>query len=348
MRVIHDAISKMTGVCAMATIAFTGCTIHSTQVSSIVEKRLKARSVSAAKIGLHILDSSGRYELRAYSAALAAKPVQLPMAKIYGGLPALRVRLNEGSPFSMIVDTGAQLCVVESKRVLDAKAMVYASDEIPITVTGIGGEEKAWLARFEHANLGPMKLSGFVAVLRREKTELCWAGFPVGQYEVNLLGSPVIASFRYVTFDYAASRFVFSPGTSYTPASNAHRIPLTVRDNLFYVPLRIGKHTISALVDTGAKDQIFLNEKLLRAWGFENLANRGGTYRAVGLGGINSGRSFRVPLAFIGDTPVRDVAVDTSGGAWQARIGSDLLKKWRVTFHFERRVLWLESNGQSF
>ena len=348
MRIAQDATFKIASVLVAAMLAFTGCTVRSAAVSSAVEKRLKARSVSVGKIGLHILDASGRYQMRVFSAEFAPGPVSIPMMKSYGGLPALRVRLNEGSPFSMIVDTGAQLCVVESKRVLDAKAMVYASDEIPITVTGIGGEEKAWLARFEHANLGPMKLSGFVAVLRREKTELCWAGFPVGQYEVNLLGSPVIASFRYVTFDYAASRFVFSPGTSYTPASNAHRIPLTVRDNLFYVPLRIGKHTISALVDTGAKDQIFLNEKLLRAWGFENLANRGGTYRAVGLGGINSGRSFRVPLAFIGDTPVRDVAVDTSGGAWQARIGSDLLKKWRVTFDFERRVLWLESNGQSF
>ena len=164
----------------------------------------------------------------------------------------------------------------------------------------------------------------------------------MGEYEVNLIGSPVIGGFRYVTFDYAGARFVFSPATSYVPGRGAQRIPLTVRDNLFYVPLRIGTHTIPALVDTGAKDQIFLNEKLLRSWGLEATAKNGTTYRAVGLGGINQGRTFKVPLVFIGDTPVRDVSVDTSSGAWQARIGTDLLKNWRVTFDFEHRALWLE------
>jgi predicted aspartyl protease len=348
MRLAMAATIKIASVLAVATVAFTGCTVHSTAVSPAVEKRLKAHSVPARKIGLRILDVSGRYKMRVFSADLAPGPVCIPMEKSYGGLPALRVRLNGGTPFSMIADTGAQLCVVEPKRVLDAKAMVFASEETPIRVTGIGGEEKAWLARFEHANLGPLKLSGLVAVLRREKTEIHWAGLPVGQYEVNLLGSPVIAGFRYVTFDYAGSRFVFSPGTTYTPTRNAHRIPLAVHDNLFYVPLRIGKHTVSALVDTGAKDQIFLNEKLVRAWGLEKNGNGGGTYRAVGLGGISSGRTFHVPLVFIGATPVRDVAVDTSTGAWQARIGSDMLKKWRVTFDFEHGMLWLESNSKSF
>lgn len=344
MRIAHDAFIKIAGPLAVALIALTGCTIRSAHVSPSVEKRLKATSVTAEKIGLHILDASGRYNMDVFFADFAPGPVEIPMLKSYGGLPALSVRLNQGPAFRMIVDTGAQLCVVEPRRALDAKALVYASEETPIRVTGIGGEEKAWLARFEHAHIGPLKLNGLVAVLRRENTQLQWAGLPMGQYEVNLIGSPVIEGFRYVTFDYAAARFVFSPATSYLPARSAQRIPLTVRDNLFYVPLRIGRRSIPALLDTGAKDQIFLNEKLLRSWGLEDAAKGAATYRAVGLGGINQGRTFKVPLAFIGDTPVRDVAVDTSSGAWQARIGTDLLKNWRVTFDFERRALWLESN----
>lgn len=348
MRGAHYATFKIVSVLVLAAVfTFAGCTFRSTSVSASVERRLKARGVTAEKIGLKIPDVSGRSEMRLFSSNLTPEPVVIPMESSYGGLPSLRVRFNDAAPFRMIADTGAQLCVVGPKRALDAKAMVYASEEIPIRVTGIGGEEKAWLARFEHVNIGPMKLRGLVAVLRREKTELCCAGLPVGEYEVNLLGSPVIAGFRHVTFDYAASRFVFSPGTSFAPAKGAHRIPLTVRENLFYIPLRIGKHTISALVDTGATDQIFLNEKLVRSWNLDRMAKGGGTYRAVGLGGIHSGRTFNIPLAFIGDTPVRDVAVDTSSGVWQARIGSDLLKNWRVTFDFEHGALWLESNGHS-
>ena len=207
MPMAREATFKRASVLAAAMISFAGCSVRSTAISSSVEKRLKARGVPAEKIGLHILDASGRYEMRVFSADLAPGPVVVPMEKCYGGLPALRVKLDDGVPFRMIADTGAQLCVVESARALDAKAMVYTSEKIPIRVTGIGGEEKAWLARFQHANLGQLKLSGLVAVLRREKTEIRWAGLPVGEYEVNLLGSPVIAGFRYVTFDYAASRF---------------------------------------------------------------------------------------------------------------------------------------------
>ena len=348
MRTARDATFKAIYILAVAVTALAGCTVCPAPVSTALERRLKARGTTAEQIGLHILDASGRYEMSIFSASLAPAPVVVPMEKCYGGLPALRVRLNDAAPFRMIADTGAELCVIEPRRALDAKAMIHAPDKTPIRVTGIGGEEKAWLARFENVRIGPMRLSGLLAVLRRERTELHFAGMTVGEYEVNLLGSPIIAGFRYVTFDYAASRFIFSPGTSYQPAHGAHRIPLTVRGNLFYVPLRIGTHTIQALVDTGAKDQIFLNEKLVREWGLEKKANGGGTYRAVGLGGINTGRTFTLPLTFIGDTPVRDVAVDTSAGAWQARIGSDLLKKWRVTFDFEHSALWLEGNDQTF
>jgi hypothetical protein len=61
------------------------------------------------------------------------------------------------------------------------------------------------------------------------------------------------------------------------------------------------------------------------------------------LGGETTGRQFNVPLAFIGDVPVRDITIDTSdSSSWTARIGSDLLARWKVTFDFSRRMMWLE------
>ena len=96
------------------------------------------------------------------------------------------------------------------------------------------------------------------------------------------------------------------------------------------------------MVDTGAKDQLFLHNDVAKTF---DIAARGkalGTYRAVGLGGEIKGRQYRLPLALLGDVPFRDVTVDTSTGAWQARIGTELLEKFRVTFDFAGGALWLE------
>jgi hypothetical protein len=41
--------------------------------------------------------------------------------------------------------------------------------------------------------------------------------------------------------------------------------------------------------------------------------------------------------------PLTDVIVDSSSGPWRARIGSELLERWRTTFDFRGCALWLES-----
>jgi len=210
-------------------------------------------------------------------------------------------------------------------------------------VAGVGGEEKAWLASFESAQFGPIELNGLVTVLRRSTSELHIGGLPFGSIAVNLLGSPVLGAFSFVTFDYPAQRFVLSGGTNFAPSGRAARIPMQVRDSLAYVPLRVGNHTIDAMVDTGARDELFLNEDIVRKWGLEAYASAGGTFKAAGLGGMIRGRQFRIALMHLGDVPVQNVIVDSSTGPWQARIGSQLLERWRTTFDFRNGALWLES-----
>jgi hypothetical protein len=47
-------------------------------------------------------------------------------------------------------------------------------------------------------------------------------------------------------------------------------------------------------------------------------------------------------VIYVGGMPVPDVLVDSSGGPWKVRIGSELLERWRTTFDFRNRALWLE------
>ncbi|MEK0451112.1 MAG: hypothetical protein RL088_3380 [Verrucomicrobiota bacterium] len=329
-----------TFILLIVAIAITGCSVTTSGISQSLERRLRSRSITAEQFGIRT--GNGGEEMELFSADLDRAPISVPLVRGVVGLPAVDVRLNQGSEIRMILDTGAQLSVVEAKRAAEAKAHVFASEKKPFRVIGVGGEELAWLARFDRVFIGPMKLRNFIAVLRRSKTNVRFAGLPMGGLEVNLLGSPTFSGFNHVTVDYPRKRVVFSAGTDFSPESQAHAVPMAIREGLFYVPLRVGKHTVPAMVDTGAKDQVFLNQKLLKTWNMESLATKGRPYRAAGIGGETSGRQFPMPLIFLGDEPVRDVIVDAGTGPWSARIGTELLARWRVTFDFRNNVMWLE------
>ena len=329
-----------TVILLIVAVVFTACSVTTSGISQSLERRLKSRSVSAEQFGIRT--GNGGEEMELFSADLDRAPIAVPLVRGVVGLPAVDVRLNQGTEIRMILDTGAQLSVVEAKRAAEAKAHVFASEKKPFRVIGVGGEELAWLARFDRVFIGPMKLKNFIAVLRRSKTNVRFAGLPMGGLEVNLLGSPTFSGFNHVTLDYPRKRVVFSAGTDFSPERHAHAVPLAIREGLFYVPLRVGTRIVPAMVDTGAKDQIFLNQRLLKTWGMEKLAAQGHPYRAAGIGGETSGRQFPLPLVFLGDEPVRNVVVDAGTGPWSARIGTELLSRWRVTFGFRNNVMWLE------
>jgi predicted aspartyl protease len=326
-----------------AVVAISGCSIHSRAISRSSERFLKANEVAAESLRFRVLPGGKRYAMQLFHANLPPEPVTVPMVRGVSHLPAVSVRLNDSAPIPMIVDSGAQLSVVEASRALAAKAGVFMPGNGVLRITGVGGDERAWLARFQSARIGPMEFTGFVTVLRRETSQVRFGGFPLGRIEVNLIGAPVLTAFSFVTFDYPSARMVFSGGGGFAPSSGALRIPMTVRDSLPYVMLRIGGHVIPALVDTGARDEIFLSDEIVRKWGLESNASEGGTFKAAGLGGMIAGRQFRLPLVHMGEVPVRNVVVDCGSGPWPARIGTELLERWRVTFDFRGRALWLES-----
>ena len=333
-------LPKLTAAALLLAVA--GCTVRSVPIPETSEAQLRSRAITGEKLGFHIMPGGQRYRLQLFHAKLPEHPIEVPMDRGLAGLPTIRMSLNHSKPIRFIADTGAQLSVVEADIALAAKADVYAPADGTLRVEGIGGEERAWLARFDSAQLGPIEFGDLVTLVRRETSALRFGGMRVGGFEVNLLGAPILSAFSFVSFDYRAKRMMFSGFTPFVPSRGAVRIPMELRESLPYVPVQINGHTYSALVDTGARDQIFLNEKVVRELGLEAVASSGGTFKAAGLGGMIRGRTFRLPVIYVGKVPVPDVAVDSSGGPWKVRIGSELLARWRTTFDFRSRALWLE------
>jgi predicted aspartyl protease len=334
------------GAIAMAILGLMGCTVGSSPIARQVEARLLRGKMSDAEFGARISPKGERIQFTMFTGKVLPTPVLVPMSTRFRGLPAVEARLNGRQTIRMLVDTGAQLSIIDASNVLASGGRVYVPQKWDFTVTGVGGSEQAWLARFDEVTIGSLVLRNFTTVARRERTAVRLGGLFVGAIPINLLGCPVLLGFNYVTFDYGAKRFVFSPGQAFQPSPGARRIPLLVQEQLLYVPLRIGNRVIPAMVDTGARDQIFLNSETVRSLGLEAHSKTGGSYRALGLGGETSGRQFNVPLMFIGDVPVQNVTVDTSeSSSWTARIGNDLLERWKVTFDFSGRAMWLEARA---
>ena len=323
-------------------LATCGCSVHSVPIAKDSEAQLRARAISGEKLGFQLLPGGKQYRLALFRAQLPERPVEVAMDRSVGGLPTIRMSLNQLKPVRFVADTGAQLSVVEADVAIEAKAEVYAPKDGTLRVEGIGGEEPAWLARFAKVRLGPIEFADLVTVLRREASALRFGGLRVGGFDVNLLGAPVISAFSFVTFDYRAKRMMFSGFMPFVPSRGAVRIPMEMRDSLPYVPVQINGRTFQALVDTGARDQLFLNEQIVAELGLEHAAKAGGTFKAAGLGGMIRGRTFHLPVIYVGALPVPDVDVDSSGGPWRVRIGSELLERWRTTFDFRNHALWLE------
>ncbi len=327
---------------ALLAAAVGGCSVNSEPLARGVETKLRARAISGEKLGFQVLTGGERFRLRLFRANLPRQPIEVPMLRHSSRLPAVGISLNSLKPVAFIADTGAQLSVVEASLALDAKADVFAPSDGTIRVSGIGGEEPAWLARFATATVGPVEFQDLVTVLRRATSRLHFGSMHIGGVDVNLLGAPVLSAFSFVTFDFRAKRMMLSGGTPFVPSRGAVRVPMEIRDSLPYVPVQIQGRTYQALVDTGARDQVFINEKILRELGLDDDARAGGRFRAAGLGGMIRGRTFRLPVVYLGGMPVPDVAVDSSGGPWTVRIGSELLERWRTTFDFRGHALWLE------
>jgi predicted aspartyl protease len=319
-----------------------GCSVHSVPITAGSETLLREHAISGEKLGFQIMPGGKRYRLALFRAQLPEHPVEVPMDHSVAGLSTIRVSLNHTKPVRFVADTGAQLSVVEADIAIAARAEVYAPKDGMLRVEGIGGEERAWLARFASAQLGPIEFGNLVTVLRRETSALRFGGMRVGGFDVNLLGAPVLSAFSFVSFDSRAKRMMFSGSTPFVPSRGAVRVPMEMRESLPYVPVQINGRTFQALVDTGARDQLFINEQIVRELGLEATANSGGTFKAAGLGGMIRGRTFRLPLIHLGRIAVEDVTVDSSGGPWTVRIGSELLERWRTTFDFRNRALWLE------
>jgi predicted aspartyl protease len=268
--------------------------------------------------------------------------VEVPMVRSANHMiPIVQARLNRGHPFPLVIDTGGNHTMI-SRRRAEASQLLPMAGHGHIT-TAFGNQERTEPAMAGELSMGRLHLRG-VPVLVHEfrSSELSSA---LGS-DLNVLGTPALAAFSYVTFDYARGVVAFSYGEPFSPppAGAALRLRLAVEsEGHLSVPVTFpGGRTMRALVDTGYDGVLLMSPHTLHRLDLTSFARHGREVRAIGPGAQLHGRVFTIPNIELDGQPIPNAEAWTGDIGEPLLLGSGLLRYFRTTFDFRRMVLWLE------
>lgn len=269
-------------------------------------------------------------------------PVAVPMVRDPDHtVPIVRARLNGGESFPLVLDTGGNHTMISRRRAEKSKVEIMGPHG-QIT-TAFGNQNDTRLGIVGELALGELALRGMpVLVHDFGKSALS----PALGGELNVMGTPALAAFSHVTFDYHRQRVIFDYAGRFTPPprERALRLPLTVtREGHLSAPVTFPNgQTRQAIVDTGYDGVLLMSEKSLRDLDLIHFSTNGRPVRAVGPGAETEGRVFFIPGLQLDGRPIPNVETWTGPLQEPLLLGSGLLRYFRATFDFRGMVLWLE------
>lgn len=257
-------------------------------------------------------------------------------------VPVVTARLNGGPGFPMVLDSGGNHTIVGGLRARHAALpSLGASGQI---TTAFGNREKTELALAQELAFGSLKMRNVPLLVhgfgQSKLTEMLGG-------ELNVLGTPALSAFAYVTFDYKRQRVYFSYAKRFRPPlRRRHVMKLGLSftaDGHLTIPVTLpdGK-TRPAIVDTGYDGVLLISPATLAAANLSHFAERGRPVRAVGPGAELAGRVFLLPGLRLDGEVLPEVEAWTGQIQEPLLIGSGLLRYFTATFDFERMILWLE------
>jgi hypothetical protein len=265
----------------------------------------------------------------------------------------VRARVNGAEPADFLLDTGASVTILDSTYA--AKLGLAMQGELQSQGAGATGS-----ARF--AQLQTLTLLG------ADGDELQMSGQKIGVMSVN----PFLAPFfwrdcagvigadlmtRLVTdIDYDRGTLVFQDPAHFRYQGKGKPIPFELAGNMPAIQLTLNdKFSGRFRVDVGSSSTVDLHAPFVRLNGIDDVAT-GRRLRVVGggFGGTYTSFLIRLHSVTLGPFSWKEPMVILSGaksGAlasedYAGNIGNQILERFRCTFDYERKTLWLEPSSR--
>ncbi|HLY57689.1 MAG TPA: aspartyl protease family protein, partial [Stellaceae bacterium] len=268
-------------------------------------------------------------------------PIELANNHIY-----VMASIDGGKPLKFIFDTGATDLFETSK----AKALgIKTEGKLPGGGFGDNVSEVGF-AKVKSVSLGGLTLHDqvFAAI------DLGKLAAVEGEEDLTGLLGYEFAKRANLTIDYADKKMIFTKRDAFQPPAGATAIPFTFDEHTPMVQATIDGVGGEFEVDTGARSALTVMHpfaeanKLIDKYHATHTATVG-----YGVGGPSRALLARADTLAIGPVslskPVTEFVTDTRGAAAAARtagnIGGDLLRRFTITFDYDKRVLWLQPNA---
>jgi len=291
------------------------------------------------------------YPTSSQSSGAATRPITIGADITGDGLVSLPVRVNGSEPMWFALDSGASFgFVLDSRRAKDLRLKLQGN----LTGTGGAGPNpyEISLASGVSIDLGGLKFNDqMVHVISLESLEAIGGSRLDGLVGIELFT-------RYVVeLDYAAHQVTLRDPRTYKYSGSGESVPLTLRDNHFFVPGKLEMPDRKGIdgnfiVDTGgAPITLVLTSPFAKSHTLPALNQKAIFDGSLsGLGGqtkllVTRGTSF-----WLGRLALREPVIYLSqdqGGAlanadFDGLIGGEILNRFKVIFDYARGRLILE------
>jgi hypothetical protein len=293
-------------------------------------------------------DETAEQALHLTVTVAAERPVTVPLVW-KNGVPCVNARLNGRRPAPFLVDTGAEQNALQARTAAAGKVTILKHPSLFIAAAGVSGNEDVLLGVADKFEFGDATLHNNVFFVRTHETQVVSLGWKRRTFGVDILGMGVIANTcHFLTFDYPAQQIVFGFQESFRPGPGRKiwRVPMELRAGRPFITLRSGNVSWKAMVDTGYAGTMDIRRSTAKRLNLlDHVRPNAGFW--FGLGDPSGGASSYYDVVAVPDirgfgSPLASVDACLVGETDHPMIGTGVLQQYRVTFDFQREVLWLE------
>lgn len=266
-------------------------------------------------------------------------------------IPCLQARINDSDPLWFLLDTGAQMTVIdkEAARLLGLKTEGSFQG-------GGGGEGTIEISLVNDITIKLADLSVTIATAAVAPISSLLESY-IGRRLHGVLGYDLISQYV-IEIDYAAKEITFSDPANYHHSGKGEVLPMSIANNHPHIRAAIFHKSQQAIdadfvVDTGASLALSMATPFVDEHGF--IKSGAATHQAfiIGAGGLGVtpvGRVERLQVgSFVIDRPVTYFSQD-KGGAFAGLLGADgiigaeFLRRFTVIFDYTNEIMILEPN----